>query len=320
MAATVPPLGLSGNGGRNGGSDLATFTESARGDRSGDSKTSTGFNAHLQFNSARGPGGAPPTVDQVKMRNKLIDVGQRFIGFDKVIEEDTVKRRDAEIKRLTAVQQELVTVEKALNLEIKRRVDANKQVQMGTEVLANDMLERLQSGVLVRIDKLATSIESLTLRCTALEKGIAQFRGELPSKLQIDTAALVKEISALRNHMDIDRAARIERDTALLRRLTEVETSDNIKFEQGLSSVIREMDSIKAEIDNLARTEDGYVTIGSDSRTEKFRAFILEEIAGMKNTLAVTAQAREQTDDEMVQAMNQYTNALQKGLHAANKR
>merc|ERR1719473_422583 len=126
-----------------------------------------------------------------------------------------------------------------MNNEIKRRVDANKQVQSLTEQLANDMLQRLQASIVVRIEKLAASIESLTLRCTALEKGIAQFRGELPSKLQVDTAALVKEISALRNQMDIDRSARIERDTALLRRLTEVETSDNIKFEQGLSSVIR---------------------------------------------------------------------------------
>ena len=40
----------------------------------------------------------------------------------------------------------------------------------------------------------------------------------------------------------------------------------------------------------------------------------------MKNTLSATAHAREQTDDEIVQAMNQYTNALHKGLQAANKR
>merc|ERR1711972_1077947 len=110
-------------------------------------------------------------------------------------------------------------LEKAMNSEIRRRVDANQQVQSLTESLANDMLERLQSSIIVRIEKLASSIESLTLRCTALEKGIAQFRGELPSKLQVDTAALVKEISELRRHMELDRQARIEKDTQLLRRV-----------------------------------------------------------------------------------------------------
>merc|ERR1712190_553546 len=190
-----------------------------------------------------------------------------------------------------------------------------KQVQCLTEQLANDMLQRLQSNILVRIEKLASSIESLTLRCTALEKGIAQFRGELPSKLQVDTAALVKEISELRRHMEVDRKSRIERDTVLLRRVVEMETAESNQFEEGNTALIQGFDQLKAEIDSLARTEEV-----SDSRTEKFRAFILEEIAGMKNTLAVSAQAREQTDDEIVQAMNQYTNALQKGLHSANNR
>merc|ERR1712151_108909 len=124
-----------------------------------------------------------------------------------------------------------------MNSEIKRRVEANKQVQSLTESLANDMLQRLQSNILVRIEKLASSIETLTLRCTSLEKGISQFRGELPSKLQVDTAALVKEISELRRHMEADRKSRIERDTALLRRLAEMETHEAARFDQGAISL-----------------------------------------------------------------------------------
>merc|ERR1712232_883506 len=111
------------------------------------------------------------------------------------------------------------------------------------------------------------------------------------------------------------RKTRIERDTVLLRRLVEMESAEAAQFEQGTGLLHQGFDQLKSDIDSLARTEEV-----SDSRTEKFRAFILEEIAGMKNTLAVSAQAREQTDDEIVQAMSQYTNALQKGLHSANNR
>jgi len=210
-------------------------------------------------------------------------------------------------------------LERALNCEIKRRVEANKQVQSLTEQLANDMLQRLQANILVRIEKLAASIESLTLRCTALEKGILQFRGELPSKLQVDTAALVKEITELRRQMERDRHSRIERDTALLRRLAEMESVEAAQFDQGANQLTTASEQLRAEIDGLARTEARRQD-AADSRTEKFRAFMLEEIAGMKNSLSITAQAREQTDDEIVQAMNQYTNALQKGLHSANNR
>lgn len=168
-----------------------------------------------------------------------------------------------------------------------------------------------------RVEKLAISIESLTLRCTALEKAISQFKGELPSKLQVDTASLVKEISSLRKQAELDRQSRIERDTALLRRLAEMDSHEAGMLEKSFNDQMRLFQRTKAEIDGLARQAE-LEKAESDSRTDKFRSFILEEIAGMKNTLQVTAQARAQTDDEIVQAMTQYSHALQKGLQAAN--
>lgn len=271
---------------------------------------------HLTFDSSsRSVMGMPPNkaADRDRLRNKLMEVGQRFVGFDQVIESDTIQRRQVESAQRTAAQEVLLKLEKAMNSEIKRRVDANKHVQSLTEQLANDMLERLQASILVKTEKLASSLETLTLRGTALEKGIAQFRGELPSKLQVDTAALVKEITELRRHMETDRKSRVERDTVLLRRLAEMETHEASRFDQGSAQLQSAYNQFHEEIDGLGRTVEV-----SDSRTEKFRAFILEEIAGMKNTLTVCAQAREQTDDEIVQALTRYTDALQHGLRSAN--
>jgi len=263
------------------------------------------------------PGIPEKGSDRDRLRNKLVDVGQRFIGFDKAVEEDTVKRRSNEVQRLAEAGETVIKLEKAMNCEVKRRVDANKQVHMLTEHLANDMLERLQSNILVRVEKLAISIESLTLRCTSLEKAISQFKGELPSKLQVDTACLVKEISGLRKQAELDRKSRIERDTGLLRRLAEMDSHEAAQLEKSYADQLRLFQRTKNEIDGLARQAE-MEKADSEARTDKFRTFILEEIAGMKNTLVVTAQARSQTDDEIVQAMTQYTHALQKGLQAAN--
>jgi len=268
-----------------------------------------GFNAHLTFNSARGTN-ADHSSD--KLRSKLVDVGQRFIGFDKVVEDDTVTRKDTEEKRIQDARSGLLKLEKALNVEIKRRVEANKTVQEMTETLANNMLDRLQSKILARIENLTNSLDSLTTRCGALESGIQQFKGELPTKLSVDTAALIKEITTLRNSMEGDKKHRNERDTAYLRRIAEVEYGIDSKFESGFAIMEEQTQSLKQEIASLSRTDE--------SSEEQFRAFILEEVAALKNSLSLAAQAREQTDDEIVQAINQYTNALHKGLRAANAR
>lgn len=263
------------------------------------------------------PGVAEKASDRDRLRNKLVDVGQRFIGFDKAVEEDTLKRRSSEVVKMAEAHDIVAKLEKAMNCEIKRRVDANKQVHQLTEHLANDMLERLQSNILVKVEKLAISIESLTLRCTALEKAISQFKGELPSKLQVDTACLVKEISGLRKQAEGDRKSRIERDTSLLRRLAEMDSHEAAQLEHSFGEQMKVFTRTKNEIDGLARQAE-MNKADADQRTDKFRSFILEEIAGMKNTLVTAAQSRAQTDDEVVQAMTQYTHALQKGLQAAN--
>lgn len=284
--------------------------------------TATGFQQLTFEESSRGlsanvPGVSEKQSERERLRNKLVDVGQRFVGFDKACEEDTIKRRSKHGIRLTQASEAFVKIEKAMNCEVKRRVEANKQVHALTEHLANDMLERLQSNILVRVEKLAISIESLTLRCTALEKAISQFKGELPSKLQVDTACLVKEISGLRKQAELDRKGRIERDTGLLRRLAEMDSHEASMLEKSYAEQVRLFQRTKNEIDGLARQAE-MDKAESDSRTDKFRSFILEEIAGMKNSLVVATHARSQTDDEIVQAMTQYTHALQKGLQSAN--
>lgn len=269
---------------------------------------------NLQFDALRGNVTDRPS-EREKLRNKLVDVGQSFVGFDKVIEEDTKNRRQQELKKVAVAQEGIARLEKAMNAEIRRRVEANKHVQTLVDHYASDMLQRLQSSLTSRIQKLSDSIGSLTQRCTALETGVAQFRGELPSKLQVDTASLVKEISQLRQQMEADRQQRIERDTALLRRLSETETVETAQFERGAKHLQAVFGQLRKEIDGLAHAEEL-----ADGRTEKFRNFMLQELAGMKKTLATAQQARETTDNEIVQAMNQYTNALQKGLHSANNR
>eukprot|EP00930_Biecheleria_cincta_P074246 TRINITY_DN61446_c0_g1_i1.p1 TRINITY_DN61446_c0_g1~~TRINITY_DN61446_c0_g1_i1.p1 ORF type:complete len:301 (+),score=71.51 TRINITY_DN61446_c0_g1_i1:214-1116(+) len=264
---------------------------------------------HLTFDSGRGE----RNTERERLQNKLIDVGQRFVGFDKVIEDDTMRRKMEEVKKFRNAHDGLATLEKALNNEIRKRVDTNKQIQEWTDRMANQMLENLSSKILVKIDRLTSSIETLVSRCEALEKGIAHFRGTLPSKLQVDTAALVKEISELRKNMETDRKQRVERDTAVLRRLAEMEAHEASQFNEGSVQLTDTYSKLKEEINFIARSDDT-----TDGKTDKFRAFILEEIASMKNTLAAAHQAREQTDDEIVAAMNQYTHALQKGLAKAN--
>lgn len=109
-------------------------------------------------------------------------------------------------------------LEKALNAEIKRRVEANKTLQQITEQMANEVFERLQKKVHRRVEKLTVSemyrarlssslamaplqgiLDGLMSRGAALEHGIAQMKGEVPSKLQVKGSGRKGQMAALRS-------------------------------------------------------------------------------------------------------------------------
>lgn len=57
---------------------------------------------------------------------KLGALQQRFADFERQMEDETAKRRDGEDTKLVIIRETLGKLEKTLNSEIKRRVEANK--------------------------------------------------------------------------------------------------------------------------------------------------------------------------------------------------
>lgn len=50
----------------------------------------------------------------------------------------------------------------------------------------------------------------------------------------------------------------------------------------------------------------------------EFQNFVLEELSVINKGIQLEKRAREKTDEEVVSAVNIYTNALQSGLRSAN--
>lgn len=115
--------------------------------------------------------------------------------------------------------------EKCLAVKVRRRSESTNTLTRVTEQMANDMLDRLQNGILGKLEEVAKTVETLALRkggvgsalegmvgTTTLERGMLQFRGELPSKLLVDASALQREIKELGEKMKGERQVWADRD------------------------------------------------------------------------------------------------------------
>mmetsp|Transcript_137203 Transcript_137203/g.242588 ORF Transcript_137203/g.242588 Transcript_137203/m.242588 type:complete len:417 (-) Transcript_137203:80-1330(-) len=260
--------------------------------------------------SPPGADGAESEATLERLRGKLLEMGSSFVGFDKVVEKDTVRRRQAEHQRVQEVLDGLARLEKRFNVEIKRRLEANTSSQEVMEKLLSDMLSRVQGRILHRFELLSQSMESLFGRLVTLERGIQQFKGELPSNLQVETASLFQAIREITNNFEDDRRQRSETDQFLFRRLEESDCNVDARVEQELAALERCAEAVQMELEEFSAD--------ADTPIPSKWVGLLENLAQLRGGIAKEAQRRETVDDQVVQAINQYTSALQRTLSMSN--
>merc|ERR1712194_343033 len=95
-----------------------------------------------------------------------------------------------------------------------------------------------------------------------------------------------------------------------LRLVQESEHSVDSRMEQELENLGKRTEALEAAIDEFALEEH----IPSNGK----RAQILETIGRVRAGIGEEARRRESTDDDVVQAINSYTNSLHRSLAKAN--
>lgn len=246
------------------------------------------------------------------MRASLAGVNERVSGLEKTVTEESQRRKSQNAQRLKDIRDTITRLEKALNTEIKRRVEASKTLQTLTEHMANEMLGRLTSKIDKIIDELATTLEDLVNRCETAEQAIHELKGEIPSKLQAELVSIARDIQDIRDIIDDEKRVRVERERALERRISQLQYTVESKIECESTERKDQVEILDKEIKAFDRDRH--------RAQEKFGSFTMEELAISRKGIAEEIKTREQSDDEIVQAINHYTTALQKGLRNANLR
>jgi hypothetical protein len=219
------------------------------------------------------------------VRDKLISIGENFIGFDKLLEsEKKIGNDEIEIK--------IRNLDKLIKNEIQNRNEDNKKFKLEIENFVNSILLQFQRRINKKLTKIFEFIEILETRVITLERGMAQFRGELPSKLQVDTAALVRDITEFKTRLTNEELIWKSREEAVSEKMKEV------------------MNRIFSNIE----------IIENNKINNNFQNFITSELAEIRNLAAIETETRKSSDDEIFRAIENYTESLQTGIRRIVKR
>ncbi|KAF4741809.1 hypothetical protein FOZ63_027256, partial [Perkinsus olseni] len=94
-----------------------------------------------------------------RLRSQLVSVGERSIGFDKVIGEEAARRRSSGEYRITELAETVSRQNKALPDEVGRE----DRAAGGRWCMANDVLDKLQNSVIGKLEQVTKLVEDLAL-------------------------------------------------------------------------------------------------------------------------------------------------------------
>jgi len=242
---------------------------------------------------------------------KIGALREKFNGFQAQWEVETKHRMDREGNKLEGVKESMVKLESTLNSEIKRRVEANKALQAMFESQISSIQDRLEAIFVDRLDKLQLSVDSVSDRMSAVERDFTLTRERYIQDIEDKNAVVAKDTNGLQNAFENEKIDRRERELAISKKLGDHEARTQAALEAQGAHREQKYQALRSELEEVKRAREK----GDD----KFQTFILEEVAAVKNGLVAESHAREQADDDIVQALNHYTKCLQDAMRIINQ-
>lgn len=230
-----------------------------------------------------------------------------LLNESNMLDEKKNKRNEGE-NFYQEIKEDILRIEKNINTEVKKRIEANKNIQQLIEHMANDMINNVLNKITTKIENISIDLDKIIKKCEELEKVIGEIKVDLPTKIQTEMVSLKREISDFQIVINKYLNNKKKRDNILFEKIENINGYLANKIHTEICFKQEDMTLLKNESEKL-------INYDFDEDTN-FKNYFIEEIEEIKDALSLTIKAREQSDDDIIQAMNKYTNILQKALQS----
>ncbi|KJP89022.1 hypothetical protein AK88_01314 [Plasmodium fragile] len=206
------------------------------------------------------------------------------------------------------IKYDLLRIERNINIEVRKRIEANKNIQQLIEQTANDMINNVLNKITTKIENISFALDKIIKKCDELEKLAGQIKVTLPTKIQTEMISLKREVSDFFIILNKYANNRKKRNNVLFTKMENMNAYVTNKIHSEVSFTDQDFLFFRRESANL-------LVCDADDE-QAFKDAFLQEVEEIRDALALTIKAREQSDDDIIQAMNKYTSVLQKALQS----
>ncbi len=242
---------------------------------------------------------------------KLNVMADDFNNFYGDLEEETTIRKQAEEQRVINMEKELVKIEQVLSTETKRRIEAGKALQNMFEAKVQALQKRFKADLRECFEPLQSQIDALVSRVELLELTMENDRRDREKEIQKANKEVLDKFAVHQKQFEVEKVTRLQREAQTLKRVGD----EVFRIQQKITAERTARESA------VTLMRDDFMTAhkAREKADEVFKSEMLRKMAVVEKDLEVETKNRETSEEQLVNALNDYTRALQDGLRIVNR-
>jgi len=251
------------------------------------------------------------TATNRSVSGKLNAMADDFNNFYGDLEEETTIRKQAEEQRVVRMERELGKIENVLATETKRRIEASKALQSMFEAKVLAMQREFKAELRGAFEPLQAQIDALVSRVEQLEQTMENERRDREKEIQKANKEVLDKFAVHQKQFEVEKVTRLQREAQTLKRVGD----EVFRIQQKITAerTAREAAIVLMKDDFMAAHK------AREKADEVFKSEMLRKMAVVEKDLEVETKNREASEEQLVNALNDYTRALQDGLRIVNR-
>jgi len=250
------------------------------------------------------------TATNRSVSGKLNAMADDFNNFYGDLEEETTIRKQAEEQRVVRMERELGKIEQVLATETKRRIEASKALQTMFEAKVIALQKEFKADLRSAFEPLQAQIDALVGRVEQLELTMENERRDREKEIQKANKEVLDKFAVHQKQFEVEKVTRLQREAQTLKRVGD----EVFRIQQKITAerTAREASIVLMKDDFMAAHK------AREKADEVFKSEMLRKMSVVEKDLEVETKNREASEEQLVNALNDYTRALQDGLRIVN--
>ena len=215
-------------------------------------------------------------------------------------------RKEKDEHSIAELRVQMAGMDRSLSTEIKRRIDLNRSAEKSCSAQVSQMEERLSRIIDDRATLLEERLSAVETKVQELNLRLTEERERIPKDIEKRGEELGRMLKLLQSDLATERRDRLSREGRIAKQV-----EDHRQF---VEQLMEEERAERKQSSDEIRREVARINNSKEQEGETFEQMIVRELEELRTAMGQEVQERRVEDDEIVAALNRYTENLQRSL------